>query len=165
MCDASYGMDFGAFSSPYPRKPNKSQKPERPCAGRWLTSRGHSIVHHYRRLLDRLEVDDAKWSAYDDKRAVRPFQIICTYSRWLMCRKEMVYHHLPERVKRPFGYILDIPRHLSDVPEIPAEMVATVFKDPRLWCYTDWGERCERVWHHEPGLVCQSLSPSDYPNG
>jgi hypothetical protein len=110
-------------------------------------------VHHYRRLLDCLEVDDVKWYTYDDHRAVHPFQTICTYSGWLMCRKERVYRHLPERVKRQFGYIHDVPRHPSDVFKIHAEMVATVFRDPRRWCYTDWGERCERAWQHEPDYM------------
>jgi len=56
-------------------------------------------VHHYRLRLDHLEVDDVKFSTYDDHRAVRPFQLMCTYSGWLMCGKERVYRHLPERVK------------------------------------------------------------------
>jgi len=32
-------------------------------------------------------------------------------------------------------------------------MVPIVFRDPRPWCYTDWGERCERAWHHEPDYM------------
>jgi hypothetical protein len=110
-------------------------------------------VHHYRRLLDRLEVDDMKWFTYDDHRAMHPFQIFSTYSGWLMRGKEMVYRHLPERVKRQFGFVQDVPRHLSDVPEIPKEILATMLIDPCLWFYTSWGKRCERAWQHEPGYM------------
>jgi len=31
--------------------------------------------------------------------------------------------------------------------------VATVFRDPGPWCYTDWGERFERAWQHELGYM------------
>jgi len=61
-----------------------------------------------------------------------------------------VYRHLPERVKRQYGYIQEILRHMSDVPEILVDMVVNVFRDPRLWCFTDWGQRAERPWHYEP---------------
>jgi len=44
------------------------------------STRGHTVVHHYRSRLDRLEVDDVKWSTYDEHRAMRPFQLISTYS-------------------------------------------------------------------------------------
>ena len=66
-------------------------------------------MHHYRLRLDHLEVDDVKFSTYDDHRAVRPFQLMCTYSGWLMCGKERVYRHLPERVKRQFDFVHDVP--------------------------------------------------------
>ncbi|XP_024626761.1 protein MAIN-LIKE 1-like [Medicago truncatula] len=129
----------------YPSKSNKIWKAHMPCAGRWLTRRGQTTVHHYHRLLDRIWVDDAKWSTYHDHRAVRHFQIICTYSRWLICGKERVYRHLPKRVKRQFGYMQDIPKHPSDVPEILVDMMANVFKEPRPWCYSDWEERYEKA--------------------
>jgi len=93
------------LSGPYPRKPNAKWKPERPNAGRWLTSIGHKVVHHYRLLLDRLEVDDVRWHTHEDHKVVHPFQLIVTYSGWLMCRKERVYRHLPERVKRQFAFV------------------------------------------------------------
>ena len=83
---------------PYPRKP------DRPCAGRLLTSRGHNDVHYYRLRLDRLEVDDVRFCTYGDHRGVHPFQILCNYSKWLMCGKQRVYCHLPERVKRQFEF-------------------------------------------------------------
>jgi len=133
----------------YPWKKNTKWKPDRPCAGRWLTRRGHKDVHHYRLQLDRLDVDDVRFSTYDDHRAVRPFQLMCTYSGWLMCGKERVYHHLPERVKRQFDFVQDVPRHPSDA----AEMLATVLLDPSAWFYPDWRHRCQRPWHHLPGYM------------
>jgi len=125
-------------------------KPDRPCAGRWLTTRGHKDVHHYRLRLDRLEVDDVKWSTYDDHREIHHFQLIITYSGWLMCGMERVYCHLPERVKRQFSYVHDIPRHPSDVVEMPKKILAIVLIDPVVWFYPDWRQRCQRPWHHEP---------------
>jgi hypothetical protein len=65
---------------PYPMRKNKSWTPDRPCAGRWLTSKGHKDVHHYRLLLDRLKVDDVRFCTCGDHREVRPFQLLCTYS-------------------------------------------------------------------------------------
>ena len=103
-------------------------------------------MHHYRSRLDRLEVDDVRWSTYDDHREIPPFQFSVTYSGWLMCGKERVYCHLPERVKRQFGFIHDIPRHPSDVLEMPKELLATVLIDPVAWFYPDWRQRCERSW-------------------
>jgi hypothetical protein len=97
------GMDFGAFARSVLREKNKSWKLDRPCARRWLTSRWHTAVPHYRLLLDRLEVDDVRRSTYDGHREMRPFQLIVTYSGWLVCEKERVYRHLPERVKRQFA--------------------------------------------------------------
>ena len=126
----------------YPRQPNKRWKPDRPCAGRWLTSRGHTTVHHYRLLLDRLEVDDVRWHTYEDHREIRPFQLIVTYSGWLICGKERVYRHLPERVKRQFAFVQDVPRHRPIVLKMPREMLTTVLIDPVPWYYPDWVHRC-----------------------
>ena len=113
---------------PYPRKSNTKWKPERPCAGRWHTTRGHTVVHHYR-----LEVEDVRFFTYHDHREVRSFQLMCTYSGWLMCGKERVYRHLLEWVKRQFDFVQDVPRHPSDVAEMPTEMLATVLIDPAAW--------------------------------
>ena len=52
---------------------------QRPCVGRWFTSRGHKDVHHYRFCLDRLEVDDVRFSTYGDHRDVHPFQLLCRH--------------------------------------------------------------------------------------
>lgn len=111
---------------PYPRKKNREWTLERPCARRWLTSKGHKDVHHYRLRLDSLEVDDIRFSTYGDHRDVHPFQFIVTYSGWLMCGKERVYRHLPERVKRQLFYIQDVPRHLSSVAQVPTHDLTTV---------------------------------------
>ena len=130
---------------PYLKKKNTKWKPDRPCGGRWLTSRGHKDVHHYRLRLDRLEVDDVRFSTYDDHRAMCPFQLMCTYSGWLMCGKERVYRHLPERVNRQFDFVQDVPRHSADVAVMPTEMLATVLLHPVVWFYLDWRQRCQRA--------------------
>jgi len=70
-----------------------------------------------------------------------------------MCGKEKVYRHLPERVKRHFAFVQDIPRHPSDVAEMPKEMLATVLLDLVAWFYLDWRQRCQRPWHHELGYM------------
>lgn len=83
-------------------------------------------MHHYRLRLDHLEVDDVRFSTYGDQRDVHPFQFIVTYSGWLMCGKERVYNHLPERVKRQLFYIQDVPRHPSSVAQVPTHDLTTV---------------------------------------
>ncbi|XP_024632223.1 protein MAIN-LIKE 2-like [Medicago truncatula] len=67
------------LSGPYPRKKNKEWTLKRPCAGRWLTCKGHKVVHHYRSWLDHLEVDDVRFSTYGDHREIHLFQLIVTY--------------------------------------------------------------------------------------
>jgi len=57
-------------------------------------------VQHYCLRMNRLEVDDVSFCTYGDHGEVRPFQLLCTYSGWLMCGKGRVYRHLLERVKR-----------------------------------------------------------------
>jgi len=127
--------------------------PERPCAGRWLTIRGHKDVHHCRLRLDRLEVDDVWFSTYGDHREVRPFQFLCTYSGLLMYGKERVYRHLPERVKRQFSFVQDVPRYPSSVVQVPTQLLTIVLLDTQAWFYPDWEHGCERAWNHEPGYM------------
>jgi len=101
-------------------------------------------VQHYRLLMDRLEVDDVRFSTHGDNREVRPFQLLCTYSGWLMCGKERVYRHLPERVKRQFEYVQDVLRHPSSVAQMPMQLLTTVLLDAQAWFYPDWVHRCQR---------------------
>ena len=121
-----------------------------PCVRRWQPSRGNTVANHYRRILDRLEVNDVKWSTYDDHRAICPFQLICPYSEWLVCGKERVHRHLPEWVKRQYIYIQNIPRHRSYVL---VDMVANMSRDYHPWCITEWGQRVERLWQHTPSYM------------
>jgi len=101
-------------------------------------------VHHYRLWLDRLEVDDVRFCTYGDHRGVHPFQILCTYSRWLMCGKQRVYHHLPERVKRQFEFVQDVLIHPSSVAQMPPQVLTTALLDAQPWLYPHWIHRCER---------------------
>jgi len=99
-------------------------------------------VQHYRLRLDRLEADDVRLSTYGDHRDVRPFQLLCTYSGWLMCGKDRVYRHLPDRVKRQLDFVQDVLRHPSAVAEMPTEMLTIVLLNPGAWFYPDWVHRC-----------------------
>ena len=36
---------------------------------------------------------------------------------------------------------------------MPKEMLATLLLDPSAWFYSDWGQRCQRVWEHQPGYM------------
>jgi len=64
-----------------------------------------------------------------------------------------VYRHLLERVKRQFEFVLDVPRHLSFVSQMPTQLLTTVLLDAQAWFYPDWRQRCQRPWHHEPGYM------------
>ena len=102
-------------------------------------------MHHYRSRLDCLEVDDVRWHTYEDHRAVHPFQLIVTFSGWLMSGKERVYRQLPERVKRQFAFVHDVPRHPPTDPKMPKEVLPTLIIDPSLWYYPNWVHRCQRA--------------------
>jgi hypothetical protein len=96
--------------------------------------KGNSCVMHYRTALDHLEVDDVRFSTYDDRRLVHPFDEIYKYYGWVVCGKHRVYRHLPERVKRQYGFVQDIPIHPSDVLTISVDQVLQAFKDFRTCC-------------------------------
>jgi len=44
------------------------------------------------------------------------------------------YRHFPERMKRQYGFVQDIPIHPSDVPAISVIRVLQAFKDFRTCC-------------------------------
>nr|ABN08023.1 IMP dehydrogenase/GMP reductase, related [Medicago truncatula] len=98
-------------------------------------------------------VDDVRFSTYGDHRVVHPFQLIVTYSGWLMCGKDMVYRHLPERVKMQLFYVQDVSRHPSSVAQVPTHDLTTVLQNAQAWFFTAWGDACERPWHHVPGYM------------
>jgi len=70
-----------------------------------------------------------------------------------MCGKERVYRYLPERVKRQFDFVQDVPRHPSALVQMPTQMLTTVLLDTQAWFYPDWVHRCQRAWHHDPGYM------------
>lgn len=125
-----------------------------PCVGRWLPTKGHSNVQHYRFALKRLEVDDIRWCTYNDRREALPFKEIYIYSGWVLYGKQRVYRHLHKRVKRQYECEQDIPRHLSVVGPIPIDQVVQAFLDYRVWCIHEdqWGPR-DRPWQHVPGYI------------
>lgn len=72
---------------------------------------GHPTAVSYRQSLDRLIADDVVFCPYDAHRGTRPFEEVAWFSGWIRASHEKVYRYLPERVKRQFGYVQDIPRH------------------------------------------------------
>ena len=72
----------------------------------------------YRALLDRLEMANVCWRPYEEHREIQDFEEIFWYSGWIMSGVDKVYRHFPERVKRQYGYVQNVPRHLTDVVEL-----------------------------------------------
>ena len=64
-----------------------------------------------------------------------------------------VYRHLPERVKRRFEFVQDVPRHPSSVARMPLQVLTTVLLNAQSWLYPHWIHRCERPWHHDVGYM------------
>jgi hypothetical protein len=74
------GMNFGAFARSIPKEENQElEVGETMCGEIAYYQRAYNCAH-YRLLLDRVEVDEVRWSTYDDHRKMRPFQLIVTYS-------------------------------------------------------------------------------------
>jgi len=48
-----------------------------------------------------------------------------------MCGVDKVYRHLPERVKRKYGYVKNVPRHLTDVVQERETHIVQAFIDFR----------------------------------
>jgi predicted RNA-binding protein len=59
-----------------------------------------------------------------------------------MCGVVRVYRHLHERVRRQYGYVQNIPRHLTDVVELRPVQIVQAFIDFRTHTIEkpDWGE-------------------------
>jgi len=70
-----------------------------------------------------------------------------------MCGKQSVYRHLPERIKRKYEFVQDVPRHPSSVAQMPTLVLTTVLSDAQAWFYPNWVHRCQRAWHHDPGYM------------
>ena len=68
-------------------------------------------------------------------------------------REGEVYRHLPERVKRQFNFLQDVPRHSSSVAQVPMQLLTTVLLDAQAWFYLDLVHRCQRPWHHDTGYM------------
>jgi hypothetical protein len=52
---------------------------------------------------------------YEEDREILGFEENFWYSSWVMYGVVRVYRHLPERVRRQYGYVQNIPRHLTNV--------------------------------------------------
>ncbi|XP_039684137.1 protein MAINTENANCE OF MERISTEMS-like [Medicago truncatula] len=102
-----------------------------PVAARWKLQKGHGEGITYRSLLDRIQLDDVCWRPYEEHREIHDFEEVFWYSGWIMCGVRRVYRHLPERVLRQYGYVQTIPRHPTDVRDLPPPSIVQMFVDFR----------------------------------
>jgi len=58
-----------------------------------------------------------------------------------MCSVDKVYRHLPERVKRQYRYVQDVPRHPTDVVQMRETHIVQAFIDFRTHTIkqNNWG--------------------------
>ena len=119
---------FPSFSS-VDENPNYIQN--YPIAAKWMIQRGHGEGLTYRSLLDRLGFDDVTWRPYEEHMEIQDFEEIFWYSGWIICGVDKVYHHLPKRVKRQYGYVQDVPRHPTYVVQMREAHIIQAFIDFR----------------------------------
>ena len=121
---------------------NKNYFPNYPIAAKWEIQRGHREGKTYRALLDRLEMADVCWRPYEEHREIQKFDEIFWYSGWIMCGVDKMYRHLPERVKRQYGYVQDIPRPSTDVLSMQDTHIVQAFLDFRFHTIKgdSWGQ-------------------------
>ena len=112
---------------------------------------GHRAVKPYRLAIDLLEMDDVCWMSYKGQKEIHAFEEICWYSRWLMCGRGKVYNHLPELVKRQYGYVQDIlipPTFvcvMGDTQVVQAFLHYYVHAIPQA----QWGQQVDVPWQYE----------------
>jgi len=96
----------------------------------------------YRSLLDRIQFDDVCWRPYKEHREMQGFEEVFCYSGWIMCSVRRVYRYLPERVLRQYGYVQRVPRHPTDVVELPPPQIVQAFVDfcTHMLKEPDWGD-------------------------
>jgi hypothetical protein len=73
-----------------------------------------------------------------------------------MCGVEKVYRHLLERVRRQYGYVQNVPRHLTNVVELRPNQIVQTFIDFRTHTIKepDWGELTgEATWQMKDGYI------------
>ena len=80
-----------------------------------------------------------------------------------MCGLEKVYRHLPERVRRQYKYVHNVPRHPTDVVELRPTQIVQAFVDFRIHTIKepDWGEPAvETTWWVEDGYILWYITVS-----
>nr|ABN05849.1 IMP dehydrogenase/GMP reductase, putative [Medicago truncatula] len=78
-----------------------------------------------------MQLDDVCWRPYEEHREIQDFEEVFWYSGWIMCGVRRVYRHLSERVLRQYGYVQTIPRHPTDVRDLPPPSIVQMFVDFR----------------------------------
>jgi len=110
----------------------------------------------YRSLLDSMQFDDVIWRPYEEHKEIQGFEEIFWYSGWVMCGVVRVYRHFPERVRRQYGYVQNVPRHPTDVVELRPDQIVLTFLDFCIYTIKepDWGEPAGReTWQMEDDCV------------
>ncbi|GAU12707.1 hypothetical protein TSUD_121990 [Trifolium subterraneum] len=99
-----------------------------PLNAKFAPGQGHKDSRGYRQSLDNIQVSDIVFSAYDDRRHVRPLIDVCWFSGWLRCGN-LKAKHLPERVLRQFKYVQGIARD----PDMSATPNMNIFEIDRVF--------------------------------
>jgi hypothetical protein len=100
-------------------------------------------------------MDEVTWRSYKEHMEIQDFEEIFSYSSWIMCG-EKVYGHLLERVKRQYGYVLDIPRPPTDVVQMQDTHIVQAFIDFRTHTIKEdnWGNSAgEMPWRMDDGYM------------
>lgn len=101
-----------------------SCREDHPRACRFMHKKGIAVEYSYSVALDRLLVDDIIFYPYDSHRESHPLEDIIWFSGQIMCGMSCFRTHLPERVRRQFGYVQTIPRN----PAIAAQYTLSIHK-------------------------------------
>ena len=98
------GWFLAHFPGFYNVDPNPDYMQNYPVAAKWVLHKGHGEGVTYHSLLDKVAFDDVNWRSYEEHMKIQDFEEI-------MCGVDKVYRHLPERVRRQYGYVQNVPRH------------------------------------------------------
>jgi len=112
-------------------------------------------------------LDDVCWMSYEEHREIQEFQKIFRYSGWMMCGVEKVYRHLPERVKRQYRYVQNIPRpptyvlsmQASHIPQALSTFVLPPLRK-KVWFSRQEIYMAVRGWIYV--MVRTGVSPSNF---
>jgi len=127
------GWFLAHFPGLYSVDPNPKYMENYSVATKWALQKGHGEGVMYRSLLDRMQFDDVTWRPYEEHGEIQGFEEILWYSGWVTCDVVRVYRYFPERVRRQYGYVKNVFRHLMDVVELRSDQIVQAFLDFRTY--------------------------------